>query len=86
MLAKPMGKHFSKAQLTKLFDHYSLPAVNKLDNITTSFSNDVQVINDKLVLKTWEWDKVKWYKKELFCLTALADRIPVLPKTLRHVA
>jgi aminoglycoside phosphotransferase (APT) family kinase protein len=77
-----MPPYLNKNSVLQLLQSLGLPGVVTLENLTSTFSNDVQVINDKLILKTWDEKNIKWFRKELFCLTQLQDVIPVIPKVV----
>ena len=76
-----MSLHLTKEQVSKLCRCMGLPEVRSLTDINSTFSNDVQVINGELILKSWDKEKIKWFNKEVFCLTNLKDKIP-LPRII----
>jgi len=77
-----MSPHLNQIKIRKLCRDIGLPEVVSLVDLTSTFSNDVQVINEKLILKSWDPENIKWFNKELFCLTQLQGMIPVIPKII----
>lgn len=77
-----MSAHLNRNKIQLLFENIGLTEVKTVSNLTSTFSNDVQIINDKYILKSWDIDKIKWFKKELFCITQLQGVIPIVPKII----
>ncbi|HOY46946.1 MAG TPA: aminoglycoside phosphotransferase family protein [Candidatus Dojkabacteria bacterium] len=73
--------HLDAEQITKITSCAGLGEASLIEEIDTGFSNDVFTIDNKYILKSWDPKNIHLFRKELWCLNALKDKVPV-PKLL----
>lgn len=73
--------HLDAEQISKITSCAGLGEASLIEEIDTGFSNDVFTIDNKYILKSWDPKNIHLFRKELWCLNALKDKVPV-PKLL----
>jgi aminoglycoside phosphotransferase (APT) family kinase protein len=77
--------HLDSQQISKITSCAGLGEASLIEEIDTGFSNDVFTIDNKYILKSWDPKNINLFRKELWCLNALKEKIPV-PKVLCYDA
>lgn len=73
--------HLDGEQISKITSCAGLGEASLIEEIDTGFSNDVFTIDNKYILKSWDPKNIHLFRKELWCLNTLKDKVPV-PKLI----